>query len=256
MWWKKKDKKKEEEKGEKVEEKEESLLEELCGDDTLLYDFACNNLYENPLTAISGKDLVSLIEEAEKSRNFTPAIDKAIFEGSQNPDEREKYIKVIQDLASKSIQSTEQEKEKAEKAGLTDRAAFLGKRIGNQKLMRERAEDILNLAAKYYNEKLVELREESTREARVKERKTAESDEWRAKQLEDAAREARKKEISKMSGEEKREAERQYKREGLAAEERKAAREEERMTAKKEEGRLDQEEKAEREARIKELGEN
>jgi hypothetical protein len=253
MWWKKKDKKKEEEKGVETEEKEESLLQELCGDDTTLYDFTCNNLYENPLTAISPKDLASLIDEAEKSGNFTPAIDKAIFEGSQNLEEREKYIKVIQDLASKSIQSTEQEKEKAEKAGLTDRVAFLEKRIGNQKLMSERAEDIINVATKFYNEKLVELGEESRREARIKERKIAESDEWRAGQLEDAARQTRKKEISKMSGEEKREAERQYKKEELASEEKKAVREEEKMAAEKEEGRLEQQEKAEREARRKDL---
>jgi hypothetical protein len=256
MWWKKKDKKKEEEKGVEIEKKEESLLQELCGDDSTLYDFTCNNLYENPLTAISQKDLASLTEEAEKSGNFTPVIDKAIFEGSQNPEEREKYIKVIQNIASKSIQATEQEKEKAEKAGLTDRAAFLGKRIGNQKLMSERAEDIINVATKFYNEKLVELGEESRREARIKERKTAESDEWRAGQLEGAAREARRKEISKMSGEEKREAERQYKKEGLAAEERKTAREEEKRTAEKEEGRLEQQEKAERESRRKDLGGN
>jgi hypothetical protein len=213
-------------------------------------------LYENPLTAVSSKDLTSLTEEAEKSGNFTPAIDKAIFEGSQNPEEREKYIKVIQDLASKSIMATEQEKEKAEKAGLTDRVAFLGKRIENQKLMKERAEDIINVANKFYNEKMVELGEESRREARIKERKTAESDEWRAGQLEDAARQARKKEISKMSGEEKKEAERQYKKEEMDIEERKVAREEEKMAAEKEEGRLEQQEKSEREARRKDLGEH
>jgi len=251
MWWKKKDKKQEEEKKVEIEEKEESLLQELCGDDAKLYGFTCNNLYENPLTAISQKDLATLTEEAEKSGNFTPAVDKAIFEGSQNPEERGKYIKAIKDLASKSIQATEQEKEKAEKSGNTNRVAFLEKRIENQRLMSERTEDIINVATKFYNEKLVELGEDSRRAERIKERKTVESDEWRAGQLESAARETRKKEISKMSGEEKREAERQFKREELAAEEMKAVREEERREAEREEGRLEQQEKAEREARKK-----
>ena len=67
------------------EEKEENLLRELCGDDTRLYDFLSECLYLNPLEAISKKDLDILTEEAEKSGNFRPAVDKAIFEGAQNP---------------------------------------------------------------------------------------------------------------------------------------------------------------------------
>jgi aspartate beta-hydroxylase len=248
MWWKKKEKKQEEPK----KEKEESLLKELCRNDAKLYNFACNNMYENPLTAISEKDLDTLIIEAEKSGNFGPAVDKAIFEGAQNPAERERYIKVVQDLASKTIQATEQEKEKAEKAGLTERASDLDRRIENQKMMSERTDDVMNVATKFYNEKLVGLGEEARREEREKERKRAESDEWRAGQLEDAAREARRKEISKMSGEEKREAEKQYKREELATEERKAARAEQRSEAAREEARLEEQEEAEREARKKE----
>ena len=165
--WKKKE--------EKKEEKEESLLKELCGDDAKLYDFLSNYMYENPLAAISKKDLDILTEEAEKSGNFRPAVDKAIFEAAQNPGERERYIKVIQNLASKTIHATEQEKEKVEKEGLTDRAASLGRRIENQKFMSERAEDIINVASKFYNEKLVELGENVRREARGKERKKAES---------------------------------------------------------------------------------
>ena len=101
-------------KEEKKEEKEESLLKELCGDDAKLYDFLSNYLYLNPLAAISKKDLDILTEEAEKSGNFRPAVDKAIFEGAQNPGERERYIKVIQNLASKTIHATKQEKEKVE----------------------------------------------------------------------------------------------------------------------------------------------
>ena len=113
--WKKKEEKKEEK-----EEKEESLLKELCGDDAKLYDFLSQTLYLNPLAAISDKSLDILIEEAEKSGNFRPAVDKAIFEGSQKPVERGSYIRVIQNLASKTIHATEQEKEKVEKQGLTD----------------------------------------------------------------------------------------------------------------------------------------
>ena len=175
--WKKKE--------EKREEKKESLLKELCGDDTKLYDFLSKYMYENPLAAISKKDLDILTEEAEKSGNFRPAVDKAIFEAAQNPGERERYIKVIQNLASKTIHATEQEKEKVEKKGLTDQAASLGRRIENQKFMSERAEDIINVASKFYNEKLVELGENVRREAREEER---------TGELEKAGREARKKE--------------------------------------------------------------
>jgi hypothetical protein len=250
MWWKKKEKKKEEQKG---EEKEVSLLKELCGDDAKLYDFLSSWLCVDPLAAISKKDLDILTEEGEKSGDFRPAVDKAIFEGAQNPEERERYIKVIQDLALKTIHATEKEKEKVEKEGLTDRAAFLGRRIENQKFMSERAEDIINIASKFYNERLVELGENVRREEREKERKRAESDEWRVNELEKEEREARKKEIRKMNGEEKREAEKQYKKEELAATEREEARAEERIEAEREERIMKEQEDAEREARKKEI---
>jgi len=87
-----------------------------------------------------------------------------------------------------------QEKEKVEKEGLTDRAASLGRRIENQKFMSERTEDIINVASKFYNEKLVELGESVRREARGEQRRKAESEEWRTGELEKAGREARKKE--------------------------------------------------------------
>jgi len=242
--WKKKE--------EKKEEKEESLLKELCGDDAKLYDFLSNYLYLNPLAAISKKDLDILTEEAEKSGNFGPAVDKAIFEAAQNPGERERYIKVIQNLASKTIHATEQEKEKVEKEGLTDRAASLGRRIENQKFMSERAEDIINVASKFYNEKLMELGENVRREARGEERRRAEREEKRKEELEKAGREARKKERRGMGRKEKREAKKQDKREELAGEERKEARGEERKEAEREERRTEELEKAGREARKKE----
>jgi len=242
--WKKKE--------EKKEEKEESLLKELCGDDAKLYDFLSYYMYENPLAAISKKDLDILTEEAEKSRNFRPAVDKAIFEAAQNPGERERYIKVIQNLASKTIHATEQEKEKVEKEGLTDYAASLERRVENQKFMSERAEDIINVASKFYNEKLVELGENVRREARGKERGEAERKEERTEELEKAGREARKKERRGMGRKEKREAEKQDKREELAVQERKEARGEERKEAEREERRTEGLEKAGREARKKE----
>ena len=247
--WKKKEEKKEEK---KVEEKEESLLKELCGDDTKLYDFLSNYLFLDPLAAISKKGLDILTEEGEKSGDFRPAVDKAIFEGAQNPGERERYIKVIQNLALKTIHATEQEKEKAEKEGLTDRAASLGRRIENQKFMSERAEDIINVASKFYNERLVELGESVRREERKEEREKAEGEEWRTGEMEKAGQEARKKERKGMGREERREAEKQDKRGELAAEERKEARAEEKGEAEREEQRIGEMEKAGREARKKE----
>ena len=243
MWKKKEDKK---------EEKEESLLKELCGDDAKLYNFLSNYLYLNPLAAISKKDLDILTEEGEKSGNFRPAVDKAISEAAQNPGEKERYIKVIQNLASKTKIATRQEKEKADKKGLTDQAASLGRRIKNQKFMSERAEEIIDIASKFYNEILVELGENVKREARGEERRQAEWEERRIGELEKKEREARKKERRKMGREEKRRAKKQDKREELAAEERKEARGEERRKAEREERRIGELEKAEREARKKE----
>jgi hypothetical protein len=179
-------------------------------------------------------------------------VDKAIFEAAQNPGERERYIKVIQNLASKTKIATEQEKEKAEKEGLTDQAASLGRRIKNEKFMSERAEEIINVASKFYNEILVELGENVRREARGEERRKAEREERRIGDLEKAGRTARKKERRKMGREEKRGAKKQDKREELAAEERKEARGEERRKAEREERRIGDLEKAGREARKKE----
>jgi hypothetical protein len=252
MWRKKEEKKEKKENKENKEKKEESLLKELCADDAKLYDFLSMYMYMNPLAAISKEDLDILTEEAEKSGNFRPAVDKAIFEAAQNPGERERYIKVIQNLASKTIHATEQEKEKVEKEGRTDRAANLGRRIEDQKFMSERTEDIINVASKFYNEKLVELGENVRREARSKERQRAESDESRTVELEKVRREASKEERGKMGREEKREAEKQDKREELATEERKEARVEEKKEAEREESRIGELEKTEREARKKE----
>jgi hypothetical protein len=244
IMWKKKE--------EKKEEKEEYLLKELCGDDAKLYDFLSNYMYLNPLAAISKKDLDTLTEEAEKSGNFRPAVDKAIFEASQNLGEMEKYIKVIQNLALKTVHATEQEKEKVEKEGLTDQAASLGRRIENNKFINERAEDIINVASKFYNEKLVELGENLRREARGKARLDAVTEERRTEEQEKAGREARKKERKEMGRKEKMEAKKQDKRDELAGKERKEARGEVRRETEREERRIEEQEKAGREARKKE----
>ena len=227
-------------------------MKELCGDDARLYDVLSNYMYENPLAAVSKEDLDILTDEAEKTGNFRPAVDKAIFEAAQNPGERERYIKAIKSLATKTMHATEQEREKVEKEGLTDRAASLGRRIENQKFMGERAEDIINVASKFYNEKLLELGETVRREARGRERRGAETEERRAEELEKAKREASKKERRGMGRKEKKEAEKQDKREELAAEERKEARGEEKREAEREERRTEELEKAGREARKKE----
>jgi hypothetical protein len=245
MWKKIKEK-------EEKEEKEESLLKELCGGDVKLYDFLSSYLYLNPLTAISKKDLDILTEEAEKSGNFRPALDKALFEAAQNPRETERYIKVVQNLASKAISAAEQEKQKIEKDGRTDRIASLGRRIENEKFISERVEDIMSVASKFYNEKLVELGENVRRKAREEERKETVRKERETERLERAEREARKKERKEMGRKEKREAKKQDKEEDLAAEERKAARKEERREAEKKEKATAELEKAEREARKKE----
>ncbi|MBN1160712.1 MAG: hypothetical protein JXA17_02040 [Dehalococcoidales bacterium] len=247
--WKKKEEKKE-------EVKEESLLKELCGDDAKLYDFLSSYLFLDPLAAISKKGLDILTEEGEKSGDFRPAVDKAIFEGAQNLGESERYIKVIQNLALKTIHVTEQEKEKVEKEGLTDRAASLGRRIDDQKFMSERAEDIINVASKFYDEILVELGEKARREERKGEIAKAEVEEWRIREVEQAGREARKIERREMGREERREAEKQDKRDELAAEGRREAREEARAKAEDEEKRIEEMENEGREARKKERGDN
>ena len=50
--------------------------------------------------------------------------------------------------------------------------------------MSERAEDIINVASKFYNEKLMELGENVRREARGEKRRGAEREEERKEELE------------------------------------------------------------------------
>jgi len=197
---------------EEKEAKEESLLEELCGDDAKLYDVLAHNLYLNPITAISKKDLEILIKEAEKSikdRDYEEAtwthkrvVDKAIFEATQNPGERGRYIKVIHDLVSKAVHANEKAKEKVEKEGRMEYATSLERTIENYKFMSERIEDVTNVASQFYNERLVtlgekdrrEVRRESMRKMGKEEKIEAEREENRIDERETVKREARRKE--------------------------------------------------------------
>ena len=204
--WKKKEKQK--------EEKEESLLKELCGDDAELYDFLGRTLYLDPMAAISKKDLEILIEEAEKNikdknyeearRKYILAVDKAIFEATQNPGERDRYIKLIQDLASKAAKVTEKVKEKLQKEGSADYASSLEGRIKNYEFMSERIEDVLRIASLFYNERLEELGAGERREARRGERREAEREDKREEKEAGEKREARREEGREAEREEER----------------------------------------------------
>ena len=231
------------------EVKEESLLRRLCGEDGKIYDCLANYLYE---TAISEKEIEILIEEADKSGKFGPALDKAIFEASQNVAEKERYVNIIQTLASKSAQATEQEKEKAEKEGLTDRVVLLEKRIENQKLLNDKTADLLNVAKKFYDERLAVGKADGIRDARELKRNMAERQEMKKEDQERTERRAKLREIKKMGRKERKEALKQYKADVSAAEATKEAREEERKESDMEESRLGELEKTAREERNKE----
>jgi len=255
----------------KKEEKEEDLLKELCGDDAKLYDFLGRTLYLDPMAAISKKDLEILIEEAEKSikdgnyeeaiRKYSVVVDKAIFEATQNPEERGRYIKVIQDLARKTIHATEKAKEKAEKKGLTDRAASLEKNIERYKFVSERIDDVVNVAAHFYNEKLAMFEDVERREARREKVRGMETEASREARGEAEKREARREARKEMGREERREAEKEEKRIGEQEEERREARTEkvrgmegeERQEAWGDKERQQARRKKRREARRKEL---
>jgi len=150
------------------EEKKEDLLKEQCGEDADFYAFLCHTLYVDPTTAISKKDLVTLIDEAEESvknenygdalRKYQQAANKAIFEATQKPGEKGRCIKVIQDLVPRTVEVIEKVKEKAEKDGLAERAGYLEKEIGNYEFLSKRIEDVIRVASLYYDERLKELR--------------------------------------------------------------------------------------------------
>jgi len=233
------------------QKKEGSLLKELCGEDTELYDYLANTLYENPTAGIAKEDLDTLSDEAEKSGKFGIVLDKAIFEASRNPEEREKYITLIRAFVSKSTSELEKEKEDAEEKGFTEKVASLEGKIKRQKIINERTEDTIKIASRFYEEKLANLNADIKRTEREKERMAAEREDKRINEQEKSEREARKKEIKGMKRQNRKEAKDQNRIKEKAAEERKEERERERMEAKKEDLRISEQEKSDRETRKK-----
>jgi hypothetical protein len=165
--------------GEK-EKKEENWLRQLCGDDVKLYDVLSSTLYLDPIAGMPRKDLETLIEAAEKSfkdedydtavRLYRSVTDKAIFEATQHQEEKDRYIKLIQDILSKTVQATEKLKEKVRKDGLTDRVAALEKGIEYNKFLSERIDRVLEVASHYYGERLTMLGVKEREEGRLEER--------------------------------------------------------------------------------------
>jgi hypothetical protein len=176
------------------------------------------------MAAISKEDLGILIEQAEKSvkdENFEEAVwkyrlvvNKAIFEATQHQEEKDRYIKVMQDLLSKTAQATERAKEEVEKEGRTDRVVFFVKTLEDCKFVSERIEDVLEVASRFYNERLQilgekekgEERREATRTDRLKEDREEERQEKRDKKQEKEKTEKRReedKEEKREEGEEK-----------------------------------------------------
>ncbi|MGA3191361.1 MAG: hypothetical protein ABSD73_02480 [Candidatus Bathyarchaeia archaeon] len=250
--WKKKE--------EKKEEKEEDLLKKLCGNDTKLYDLLSQSLYLDPKEAISKPDLKILVEEAEKSagdedyrgamEKYRTALDKAIFEATQNPGEMGRYIKVSQDLASKTAKVIEKAKEKARKEGFA--SPSLEGRIKYYESMSERIEDVIRIASLFYNERLEELGASARaleRETRKGERRGAERKEEKDEMEAKERREARRKGMGRG---ERKEAEREDEEIEKKDEERGKARRKEGIEAEREEDRAEEREKERREAKRKE----
>ena len=251
-------------------QKEEDLLNELCAGDAKLLAVLERMLYLNPIAAISPKDLELLLEEAETSikdvnykaiQKYRAVVDKAIFEATQNPEERGRYIKAIQDLTSKTIHATKKAKEKAEKKGLTDHAASLEKRIEHHKFVRKRIDDVVNVAAHFYNEKLAMLGDVERREARREKIRAMEGEATTEARGEAERREARRGARKGMGREARREAEKEEKRIGEREEDRREVRREkirgmeleERQEAWGDKERRQARRKDRREARQKEL---
>jgi hypothetical protein len=224
------------------ERKEGDWLRELCGDDSKLYDFLSNKLYQNPLAAISKESLEILIRNAEREsinggnyqaamQKYRLAVDKAIFEATQHQEERDSYVKLIQDLIMKTSQATEKAKEKAVKEGLNERAADLGKRIENDKFLSERIEDVMKVASLYYNERLELIGEKERKEARGQARRGEQLREEREEKLEEKRDKKRDKERREKRQEDEKEEELVDKRE----EERGEARREKTLEKRREE---------------------
>jgi hypothetical protein len=189
------------------EKKEENWLRELCGDDVKLYDVLSSSLPLDPIAALPKEDLEILIEAAEKSvkdenyeeatRKFRSIVDKAIFEATQHQEEKDRYIKLIQDLLLKTAKATEKLKETVEKGGFADRVPFLERRIEYCKFVSERIADVLEVARHFYDEQLKTMGEKEKGEERLKER-------GEKRRKEDSERETRREKRQEGREEEKR----------------------------------------------------
>ena len=230
-----------------------SVLRKVCGSDDELYGFTSSYLCVNPLATVSSETLDDLMKEAEKSGDYRPALGKALFEASQRPEQTEKYEGVVRDIAARTITATEQEIVKVEQQGLLDRAAFLKKRIEDQKTLQQRAGDILDAAARYYGERVLEMKEEERKAERIAEIREAEGHELSEELEERTEREARKRERKGMGRAERKQAELQEEKEQLAAEERKKAREAEEKEAELAEQKIEEQEEQAREERLEHL---
>jgi hypothetical protein len=253
------------------EEKEEDMLKELCAGDAKLLDALGRMLYLDPIAAISPKSLDLLREEAETSvkdgnyedaiRKYRVAVDKALLEATQTPEERSKYIKVIQDLAAKTIHATKKAKETADKQGLAPHAASLETNIEHYKFVSQKIEDIVNVATHFYNEKLATLGDAGRREARREKIRALETEAGREARGEAERREARREARKEMGRAERREADKEEKKIRAREEERHEARreeirgmeEKERQEAWGDKERRQARRKKRREARRKEL---
>ena len=241
MWWRRKKRRKKRRKRRrktKKGEKEEFLLKQLCGDDAELYDVLGLYLYEDPVGAISRQDLDILIGEAEKSfkdedyrearQRYMRAMDKAIFEATQNPGEKGRYNVVIQDLASKTVKATEKVREIVEKEGPADYASsarsLLEGSIKRFEFLSKRSEDVTRIASLFYNERLEELGSMGRREARRQERRDADVREEIEDKEASKRREERGEERKEMGRGERRGAEKEDKEEEKKQRERRNAR--------------------------------
>jgi len=208
---------------EEKEKKEESWLQQLCGDDARLFDVLSSSLYFDPIAALPKEDLGVLIEATEKSvkdedyeeaiRKYRWVLDKAIFEGTQHQEEKDRYIKLIQDLLSKSTQVTEKARGKAEKEGRTNRFGGIGRGPEYCKFVSERIEDFLEVGRHFYDERLKMLGEEERGEARVVERRERrrkeETEEKREGKRDRKGEKERREKIVKEDREEERERQRE-----------------------------------------------
>jgi hypothetical protein len=244
-------------KREKKVEKEEDLLKKLCGNDTELYDLLSKSLYLNPNTAIPKTDVKILVEEAEENigvedyrgamAKYRRALDKAIFEASQNPGETSRYVQVIRDLALKNAKAIAKAEEKGEKNGFA--SPSLEGRIRYYESMSGRSEDVIRIASLYYNE-ILEESDASAQALALEERRERRRDaEIEEETKETEAKERREARIKRMGKEERKEAEREEKETEKKEEERRAERRKEEMKTEREEDKIEEER---RKARSKE----